>query len=83
MANLETLRRLNEVFQEVFGDPEIAIFDAMTAKDVAGWDSLNHINLVVHVEKAFQIRFTTKEIMIFRNVGDFAAAIDRKLAARP
>ena len=81
MLREEVAGRLNEIFREVFDDERIQIFDAMTAKDVTGWDSLNHINLIVRVEQSFQIKFTLKEIMTYKNVGEFIGAIKHKLAS--
>ncbi len=80
MAGRQIIEELNEVFCDVFDDPQIKIFEAMTAKDIDGWDSLNHINLIVAVEKRFRIKFTTKEIMSFENVGQFANAVESKLS---
>jgi acyl carrier protein len=73
--------RLNQVFCQVFDDDSIKIHDAMTAKEVEAWDSLNHVNLVVATEKHFGIRFTTREVNALRNVGEFVALIGRKLAS--
>lgn len=53
--------RMNQVFHDVFDDSGIEIRDDMTAADVENWDSLTHINLIVALEKAFAIRFTTGE----------------------
>jgi acyl carrier protein len=61
--------RLNVVFQEVFEDEQIMIFDEMTAKDVPGWDSLMHVVLVVAVEKEFGLRLNASEIGKLENVG--------------
>jgi acyl carrier protein len=80
MAGQATMDRLNEVFCRVFDDPNLRILETMTAHDVDGWDSLTHINLIVAAERAFGIKFTTKEVLTFKNVGDFAAAIERKQA---
>lgn len=82
MASPGILEKLNSVFCDVFDNGDIKIFDAMTAKDLEEWDSLNHINLVVAVEKAFGIKFTTKEIMNYQNVGEFANAVETKLAKK-
>ena len=35
------------VFREVLGNPNLTISDQMTAPEVEGWDSLNHITLVM------------------------------------
>jgi len=72
--------RVNDIFREVFDDDSIQITDAMTAKDVEEWDSLNHINLIVAVERAFKIKFTVKEVSNLANVGEFIALIRSKLS---
>ena len=61
--------KLQEIFQDVFDDEEIELFDAMTAADVEDWDSLSHITLIQEIEAAFGIRFTTKEVLATKNVG--------------
>lgn len=71
--------RLTNTFRSIFGDPALQLTRSTTAEDVAGWDSLMHINLIVAVEKEFNIRFTTLEVMGFSNVGDLADTISMKL----
>lgn len=72
---------LNQIFRMVFDDDTIQLNTTMTANDVEGWDSLSHINLVVAVESKFDIRFTQKELLTHRNVGDLIADIERKIPA--
>ena len=67
--------------EDVFDDPTIEIFDEMTADDIEDWDSLTHINLVVAVEKDFQVSLTTREVMSVKNVGDFTQLLHQKLSA--
>ncbi|MBR3602267.1 MAG: acyl carrier protein [Lachnospiraceae bacterium] len=71
---------LTEVFQDVFDDDELELFDEMTAEDVEDWTSLTHIQLIVAVEKKFGVKFTTVEVMKLKNVGEFIALIEKKLA---
>lgn len=75
----DVMVRLQDVFRDVFDDDAIAISATTTAKDVDGWDSLNHVNLVVAVEKKFGIKFTTKEVNTLANVGEFVQLIEKKL----
>ena len=82
MPGVNIMEKLTQIFRDVFDDERIEIFEAMTAKDLDGWDSLNHINLIVAVEKAFGIKFTTREIMTYQNVGEFANAVETKLAKK-
>ena len=53
----------------------IVVTPQLAAKDVDGWDSLTHIRLILSVEKAFKIKFTTSEIGNLENVGDLVALI--------
>lgn len=53
---------LQEVFRDVFKDPDLVLQDGMTAESIDGWDSLAHINLIVAMEKRLKVRFTTAEI---------------------
>jgi len=77
----EILTRLTNVFRSVFGNSELTLSRATNAQDVQGWDSLMHINLIVAIEREFRIRFTTREIAGFRDVGDLMDSIVRKISA--
>jgi len=67
--------RLTEVFEEVFDDDSIVVTPALSAKDVDGWDSLTHIRLILTIERAFKIKFSTSEVGKLENVGDLVALI--------
>ena len=81
MSDPVILEQLNEIFWDVFDDDSIRVHETMTAADIEEWDSLNHINLIVAVEKRFRIKFTTREIMTYANVGQFVRAIEDKVGA--
>jgi acyl carrier protein len=80
MDRASVSQRLTPIFQDIFDDPSLRISDSMTADDVEGWDSLSHIDLIVAVEKAFAVKFTTPEVRGLRNVGDFVTLIAGKAA---
>lgn len=67
--------RLNRIFQEVFDDESIDIFDEMTAVDIEEWDSLMHITLIVAAEKEFNVRLNAAEVGNLENVGSFLALL--------
>ncbi len=74
---------VQELFQEVFEEPDLQIADEMTADDVDRWDSLEHINLIIAAENRFKIKFTTAEMSRLKepdqNVGTFIQLIESKL----
>ena len=76
---MELQDRLNEIFCEVFDDDDINITPEMTANDVDGWDSLSHINLIVAIESKFNIRFSQKELVALKNIGDLLRSISSKI----
>jgi len=69
IERIEVMRRLTEVFQETFDDPGLELSDSMTAADVDEWDSLQHIVLVLAVEREFRIRLNPAEVGKLENVG--------------
>lgn len=77
---MTTMETLNEVFRMVFDDNDIQIKPEMTANDIDGWDSLSHVNLITAVEAKFKIRFTQKELLTLKNIGDLYNRIATKIA---
>jgi acyl carrier protein len=75
------LEKLQSIFREVFDRPDLTIYDSMQAKDVDGWDSLNHVTLIMAIEEGFRVRFSTREVMSFQNVGEMIACLDKKMAS--
>lgn len=78
MDDSEMLTRVEAVFHDVLDNPSIRLASTTTAADVEDWDSLNHIQLVVAVEKKFGVKFTSAEIQGWNNVGDMLACIRAK-----
>jgi len=78
---MTTFEKLTTIFRMVFEDDDISIAKKTTASDIDGWDSLSHVNLIVAIENYFSIRFSKKELLSFRNVGDLFDCIEHKIQA--
>lgn len=79
MERAEILARVQDIFRDILDEESIVLNDTTTAKDIEGWDSLTHVQLVVAIEKSFKIKFTSKVIMSWNNVGEMIESINNKL----
>ena len=78
MERNEILDKVQDVFREELELDDLVLTDETTADDVEEWDSLSHVQLVVALEKAFDIKFTSREILSWDNVGDLVDCIAKK-----
>ena len=74
----EIFERLNEVFRDVFDDDSITVTEHTTAADIEDWDSLSHITLISSVEDEFRMKFSMKEVVEMKNVGEMAAIVSAR-----
>jgi len=79
MERQEVLKRVNDIFIDVLENNDIKLNDQTTANDIEEWDSLAHIHLIVAIERKFDIRFTSKEMQSWDNVGEMIDCICSKL----
>ena len=71
--------KLNEIFMDVLDLDECKLTEATSANDIEEWDSLSHIQLIVAVERAFNIHFSSAESKKKKNVGQMVDSIISKL----
>jgi acyl carrier protein len=79
MDDAEIYARLTKIFGDVFDEDEIAVTPELSAKDVARWDSLTHVRLMLTVEKAFHTKFSAREVGSLENVGELVALIKQHI----
>ncbi len=79
MTQEDILSKVQNIFRDVLDEENILLTSQTTANDIEEWDSLTHIQLVVAIEKSFKIKFTSKEILSWKNVGEMVETIHAKL----
>ena len=72
------LDELNELFRDIFAQPYISLTLQTTAAEVAGWDSMKHIEITIAVEEKYGVRLRAREVDSLHSVGDLVALIERK-----
>ena len=79
MERSEIFKKVNEIFCDELDNEDIVLNDDTTADDVEEWDSLSHVQLIVAIEKAFGIKFTSNEILSWSNVGQLVDSLENRL----
>lgn len=82
MQRNEIVTQVNDIFIAILDNDKVALTETTTALEVEEWDSLTHIQLVLAIEKHFKIRFTSKEIQSWNNVGGMVDSISKKIALK-
>ncbi len=78
MNRNDIIKRLNDVFRDVFDDSSIVVTDKTTSADIEDWDSIEHINLIGAIEDEFGLRFKMKEVSGMKNVGEMIDIISER-----
>jgi len=71
--------KLKKIILDVIELDDFDMKDETTADQVPGWDSLNHINVILAIEKGYNLKFKGIEILKIKNIGELQQLIDSKL----
>ena len=74
------LAEITAILREVLRDRDLDVAPDTRFEDVAGWDSMDLITVVVEVECRFDLEFTLIEIDRLATVGDLMRMIASKQA---
>jgi len=80
MNREQILNTIADILRDILQQPALVVTEQTTADKVERWDSINHVNLLMTVERTFKIRFSLGEIKQLRNVGEMVALVEKKLA---
>lgn len=79
MEEKKIIEELQNIFRDVFDNNDIFINSNTVAEDIEEWDSLSHIQLIFEVEKIFHVKFTSREMLSWDNIGEMAETIRNKM----
>jgi acyl carrier protein len=80
MSRNTILSELNKIISDVTFSNTI-ISESSTADDVDGWDSLAHINIILAIEKFYNVTFSTSDMLGMANVKELIDIIEKKINA--
>ena len=73
------LNEVENIFRDILDEESLNLTRETTANDIDGWDSLTHIQLIVAIEKHFKVKFFSKEILSWKNVGELLDSLIVKI----
>jgi len=71
------LKKLKTLVAEVLGIEESIINNDSSPENIESWDSFNALMLVTDLEKNFNLKFTTEEIVSVKNFKDIVDSLKR------
>jgi len=71
----EIFEKVQDIFRDVFDDDSLEIGETTNSDDIEDWDSLEHITLVISMEKEFNVKFDIKVVNKLENVGQMVDLI--------
>ena len=74
--NIKT--RLIKILDDIFELNGLPIQDEWTSDDIANWDSLGHLNLIMALEKEFNITFEIEEMFAIDSISDCVKMVTNK-----
>lgn len=80
MSRNDITVEVNRIFRDIFDDETLVVGDMTSADDIEDWDSLEQINILVAMEKKFNIKFAVSDVEGLEDVGQTIDLIERKLA---
>ena len=75
----DVMNLCTEIFRTVFSEPQLSVMATTSASDIAEWDSLAQITLLMSMEQTFEIKFSLDEVEDLQNVGEIVELILAKV----
>tara|TARA_B100001093_G_scaffold503354_1_gene557618 strand:+ start:2375 stop:2629 length:255 start_codon:yes stop_codon:yes gene_type:complete len=76
----ELIKKLNSIFRNVLNDDQINLKINTSKNELEKWDSLNHILLILEIEKKFSIKITAGEIAELNSISLICDMINEKIS---
>ena len=74
-----TIEDLTRIARETIGDRRIQLTPTMAAKDVPGWDSLNHTVISMTIAAEFGLELTPKQLGEAETFGAVVDLVNRTI----
>jgi acyl carrier protein len=73
-------QRLEKVIRKVFPIKAETINENWTSDDIPDWDSVGHLDLIMEIEREFQVKIEVEEMFEVEKLGDITRILEKKNA---
>tara|TARA_B100000809_G_scaffold232798_1_gene249015 strand:- start:1391 stop:1639 length:249 start_codon:yes stop_codon:yes gene_type:complete len=80
MNKEQALQEITQLLNEVLERKDVVLNELTTAKDIDGWDSLNHAIFIGEVQKHFKVKFALREVIGLKKAGNICDLVIERLA---
>ncbi len=77
MSREIALKKLEEIFRDIFDDEKIRLNEKTALLDIENWDSLQNIHVLVAIEGEFGLRISVEEAASLETIGQMLDVIIR------
>ena len=75
---MSNIYRLQTIFRDIFDNLTLQITEETAPANLAEWDSVATVQIVLATEAEFGVRFTTDEVADIRSVADILNCLSRR-----
>ncbi len=79
MNEKQLLNKVNQIFKEILEIEELSLNRKDQIIDIDGWDSLNHVKIILGIESEFNIRLKASEVFDIEIIDELIEAIKLKI----
>jgi len=72
------MKDFKTIVTEHFKIPASDVTDALTAKDIPAWDSMNYLLFIAELEKEYGVSFTMDEVLTADSLGTIRSLLRSK-----
>ena len=75
---MENLKKLNEIFKEVFSVGDADLNEHLNKDEVSDWDSIHQLSLLSYLEDSFDIMFDGDEALGITSYNGCKSILEKK-----
>ena len=76
----DLLAKIRTTLADLLDNNELQLSESTVADDVDDWDSINHVRLLIELERQLGFRFRADEAGGLKNVGELIDLVQAKLS---